>query len=854
MGTISAKYLNDHCAMCLECSGWLQPTHLARNDKHVFQIGTVYECGCGKSKLWTNSVRNENRLIWSVEGHPKLGKLDYFQGFCNDLFDGFKFDEVTVLKNGVRVPGQQQEADIVGNANVKVAYWFDRDDAEGQESSQKLLGWYLDHLDEVKALMKEPVTASSGAQPVKGVVVYHGTNEKFDKFDFDKSMASGGVWFSSSKDDIKDGTSGAAGTKYILKRTLTLNKPAGWDEYDKFMIDQLVNDGYDGVVLPSGSITHYIAFYPECIGMPGEVPTGHAREARSPMANKTCKTVEELQAMDTEELDRMAFGVANGEVIDLDPSQINIQYKSDLENPKDNFARMGTRWLKSVDFSEPVDVEIHDDGKYYLADGHHRWFAASKLGKKLPCRVTVKANPVRFLTEGPRTVRAASVGAACNRLMRKPVKAEARRAVSAADVGVERPSYGGFLDNGAAALRRQFASSVDNELENLRHEHDEEVELEDEHEVTRDGPSEAEVLELAGEEAKAFDEKAWEQLIIHLPPMFAEQRGVDLTDEIMKEAVALAERFWTEDGAYACYMPAIGHGIGIEDIWGSIAREEDFDLEPLWDAMSPWLSGVAHNLENAIYSGAMQYISENRTDSSEPVPRGPEHDKVVYRYAGTNSTIGGASAKGMYVAELPLDCLRDESKEMGHCIGNKANGHPQLLKAGTTRVFSIRTEAGKTKFTIEYFIKDGVHPQLGRVRAGTVTEVKGNSNRLPGFLPRGHEMKKPDDVRLVVDFLMSYLKQTPEQIEKTNDIRAGVLALKATGVDPFSPPPVSKKRPTSGEVAAKLLAASAEYAIDDFYRSEGTMPLVASSAGGGSRHVTKAISLLREAACLLEGD
>lgn len=57
----------------------------------------------------------------------------------------------------------------------------------------------------------------------------------------------------------------AAGTKYIMKRKIKLNNPAGWDEYDKYSVGELINMGYDGVILPDDGRTDYLVFNPESI-------------------------------------------------------------------------------------------------------------------------------------------------------------------------------------------------------------------------------------------------------------------------------------------------------------------------------------------------------------------------------------------------------------------------------------------------------------------------------------------------------------------------------------------------------------------------------------------------------------
>ena len=89
--------------------------------------------------------------------------------------------------------------------------------------------------------------------------VYHGTNAEFKKFN-PKMGAQGVIWFTDDKTTIINGESGALGTKNIMERYLTGEKWAGWDEYDKYMIAQLKQMGYDGVKLPAGTHNDYMLF------------------------------------------------------------------------------------------------------------------------------------------------------------------------------------------------------------------------------------------------------------------------------------------------------------------------------------------------------------------------------------------------------------------------------------------------------------------------------------------------------------------------------------------------------------------------------------------------------------------
>lgn len=104
---------------------------------------------------------------------------------------------------------------------------------------------------------------NTNPSPVKNLKVYHGAHEKFNKISFAKSYQ-GILWFTDSIESIKDGSAGG-GSKYILTRYITLNNPAGWDEYEKLGIGQLKDRGYDGVILPDGGKSNYIVFYPKSI-------------------------------------------------------------------------------------------------------------------------------------------------------------------------------------------------------------------------------------------------------------------------------------------------------------------------------------------------------------------------------------------------------------------------------------------------------------------------------------------------------------------------------------------------------------------------------------------------------------
>jgi len=111
-----------------------------------------------------------------------------------------------------------------------------------------------------KAITEEPLNE-------KVYRVYHGTNNQFDKFDF-KQATQGIVWFTDSVDSIKKGEHGGMGSKYIMTRDIIINNPAGWEEYEKYGLQQLEDMGYDGVILPQGDKTDYFVFSNKSIRKP----------------------------------------------------------------------------------------------------------------------------------------------------------------------------------------------------------------------------------------------------------------------------------------------------------------------------------------------------------------------------------------------------------------------------------------------------------------------------------------------------------------------------------------------------------------------------------------------------------
>lgn len=105
------------------------------------------------------------------------------------------------------------------------------------------------------------------APDVAETLIYHGTTPKSAKaieksgFDVAKS-ADGTIWFTSNPNI---GEVAATGKGAVVKRAFDEKnlKLAGWDDIDKYSVDELINKGYDGVKMPDANQTVYQIFNPE---------------------------------------------------------------------------------------------------------------------------------------------------------------------------------------------------------------------------------------------------------------------------------------------------------------------------------------------------------------------------------------------------------------------------------------------------------------------------------------------------------------------------------------------------------------------------------------------------------------
>ena len=105
-----------------------------------------------------------------------------------------------------------------------------------------------------------------------------------------------------------------------------------------------------------------------------------------------------------EALDRAAHGFAESDVKELMPNQLHIKWFDDLKDVKWEIEKKGIsnlEYAQSIDLSEPIDVSYERGRgrtpKFYIEDGHHRYYAAKILKKPLKVNLDIKVNPMKKL-------------------------------------------------------------------------------------------------------------------------------------------------------------------------------------------------------------------------------------------------------------------------------------------------------------------------------------------------------------------------------------------------------------------------------------------------------------------------
>ena len=156
-----SKFLSEVSAQCGFCRQMLKIHSIQENEYHIYNVGLLYTCQCGKSRIWTNSIRNLDRFLDFLDGKPDRyrGENRYTNGFCNDLYCGYLSEHkrggiVYVLQNGAELPGDPQRYDRYGcnlhEANQQIFVDRFKFHPENDESTKKLIEIFRPYRNELE--------------------------------------------------------------------------------------------------------------------------------------------------------------------------------------------------------------------------------------------------------------------------------------------------------------------------------------------------------------------------------------------------------------------------------------------------------------------------------------------------------------------------------------------------------------------------------------------------------------------------------------------------------------------------------------------------------------------------------
>ena len=178
--------------------------------------------------------------------------------------------------------------------------------------------------------------------------------------------------------------------------------------------------------------------------------------------------------------------------------------------------------------------------------------------------------------------------------------------------------------------------------------------------------------------------------------------------------------------------------------------------------------------------------------------------------------------EGWYAVELQVGDLPDEAREFSGslCFNNSGYRYKEQVREGLSRLFSIRTAEHKSVFVIDFHHPEldcwaihagampirvgpdsqpydpnrsyGTHSLDCPKRRGTwhISQIKGSNNRRAGCDGGpGSRFSKPEELRIVVQFLVDYLQSDPSlavdleyplaqlavQERRERDLAAGIL-------------------------------------------------------------------------------
>ena len=143
------KFTKGGTYTCALCMSPLHVMDIVNNPNHHFNPGQLYECSCGKSKVWTNSIRYPEELIdWCDNKEVPYHHDPLTYGFCNDEYCPYCWKHWVCLENGYRHQGVYYDR---YGCNVCLKNQFALMEVNAKlgelDGQQYLAQWYKSHQD-----------------------------------------------------------------------------------------------------------------------------------------------------------------------------------------------------------------------------------------------------------------------------------------------------------------------------------------------------------------------------------------------------------------------------------------------------------------------------------------------------------------------------------------------------------------------------------------------------------------------------------------------------------------------------------------------------------------------------------
>lgn len=171
-----------------------------------------------------------------------------------------------------------------------------------------------------------------------------------------------------------------------------------------------------------------------------------------------------------------------------------------------------------------------------------------------------------------------------------------------------------------------------------------------------------------------------------------------------------------------------------------VLAQAGLSREELLDFASTYLGGFGDDADD-VTAQIGEYVEALRRpeDDTREVVDTWEHPELVL-YGIVRGTLF-EEAPWRLVKLVPADLLV-EGAQMRNCVGDKSMGYIQAVHRKEIEIWSLRSRAGKPRFTLE------IDPQaLERGDSRGVEQIKGKANRLPGFSDASRQqLKFPEEV------------------------------------------------------------------------------------------------------------